>query len=127
MSFSQRKSSLRYEKWITRAGGRIRGIKKLSLLAKDLDISSSEEDQQTDDNDKEEVVNLGLLKLSNKDQMSKLYLLLKKLPEAIHFFLNEFIFPQYTRHQVIKLSESGQALGSNFLFPKVSNQFAIPD
>ncbi len=31
-------------------------------------------------------------------------------------YLNEFIFPAYMRHQIVKLSASGQALGGDMLF-----------
>lgn len=41
-----------------------------------------------------------------------------KLPDVIHWYLNEFIFPAYMRHQVIKLSSSGQELGGDMLFSR---------
>ena len=56
--------------------------------------------------------------------MSRIYNLFKRHPDVIHFYLNEEIFPKYTRHQVIKLSESGQALGSSMLFPRARIGFS---
>jgi hypothetical protein len=56
--------------------------------------------------------------------MVKVYKLLRCHSDVIHFHLNEFIFPKYTRHQIIKLSESGQALGSSVLFPKARIGFS---
>jgi hypothetical protein len=92
---------------------------------------------EVDDDNKPEVVPLRLLKRSNEDQMNKLYKLLypsiyrhfyprigdfdthrNKLPDVIHWYLNEFIFPAYMRHQVIKLSASGQELGGDMLFSR---------
>ncbi len=107
---------MRFEKWIKGAGGRIRGVRKLAILGDEEDeteVSLNEEEE-----DPQEVVCLQLLKLSNMDQMNRVFGLLHSHPESIHFYLNDFIFPQYTRHQIIKLSESGQALGSDMLFPK---------
>lgn len=40
------------------------------------------------------------------------------MPDVIHWYLNEFIFPAYMRHQVIKLSASGQELGGDMLFSR---------
>ena len=65
-----------------------------------------------------EVVPLRLLKRSNADQMAKLYALLKRSPAAIHWYLEQFIFPEYMRHQKVKLSASGQEVGGDLLFPR---------
>ena len=42
---------------------------------------------------------------------------LRKLPTAIHWYLEQTVFPTYTQHQRIKLSSSGQELGGAMLFP----------
>jgi hypothetical protein len=110
--YKQRQSSLRYSAWVVEAGGCIRGTSKY--------VVSEENDQKLgDDSEKEnEIVPLRLLKQSNQDQMQKLYKLLKFLPDAIHWYLTEFIFPTYMRHQQIKISESGQAIGGEMLFQR---------
>jgi hypothetical protein len=36
---------------------------------------------------------------------------------AIHWYLEQVVFPTYTQHQHIKLSASGQELGGAMLFP----------
>jgi hypothetical protein len=64
------------------------------------------------------VVSLRLLKRSNEEQMRKLFDLLKLLPDAIHFYLENFIFPVYTDTKVVKLSAAGQELGGEMLFKK---------
>lgn len=63
-----------------------------------------------------EVVPLRLLKRSNEEQMNQLFNLLRKLPDIIHWYLLEMIFPSYMRHQNIKLSVCGQELGGEILF-----------
>lgn len=92
-------------------------MRKLAILG-DEDEEDEKIQLNEDEDDPNEVVCLQLLKLSNLDQMQHVFLLLRSHAETIHFYLNDFIFSQYTRHQIIKLSESGQALGSDMLFPK---------
>jgi len=63
-----------------------------------------------------EVVPLRLLRLSALDQMKAIYKMWKHLPDSIHHYLTEFIFPQYMQHQVRKVSANGQAIGGDMLF-----------
>ena len=49
--------------------------------------------------------------------MNRLFELLRKLPTAIHWYLEQTVFPTYTQHQHVKLSSSGQELGGAMLFP----------
>ena len=60
---------------------------------------------------------LWLLKQSNEEQVTRLFELLRKLPTALHWYLEQAVFPSYTQHQHIKLSASGQELGGSMLFP----------
>ena len=62
------------------------------------------------------MVSLRFLKPSNQLQMDKLYKLFRLLPDAIHWYLNEFIFPVHTPQQIVKLSASGQEVGGDMLF-----------
>lgn len=48
--------------------------------------------------------------------MDKLFELISKTPDVIHWYLTEMIFPEYMRNQVKKLSASGQAVGGDMLF-----------
>ena len=50
--------------------------------------------------------------------MAKLFALLTRSPAAIHWYLEQFIFPEYMRHQKVKLSASGQEVGGDLLFPR---------
>ena len=121
--YAQRKSALRYNWWVREAGGRIRG----QATYKDDDQAS--EGQQAGEKkarkvsssipeeERVEVVALRLLKRSNEDQMRALYDLLRHLPDLIHFYLLEFIFPAAMRHQIVKLQASGQDIGGDMLFP----------
>lgn len=96
--YSERKSSIRYAQWVKMAGGKVRGSLNFQTIGKDKD--KMEEETQTEEDDSLEVVPLRLLKRSNEEQMQKLHSILFKLPDLIHWYLNEFIFPAYMRHQV---------------------------
>jgi hypothetical protein len=95
--YSERKSSIRYAQWVKMAGGKVRGSLNFQNLAKGKDKM---EEEETTEDDSLEVVPLRLLKRSNEEQMQKLHSILFKLPDLIHWYLNEFIFPAYMRHQV---------------------------
>jgi hypothetical protein len=100
----ERPSSRRHEAWVVAAGGRIRGLNK-----KDGDEAGKE------DGSGPEVIQLKFLQKSNKDQMAKLFRLLRREPLTIHYYLSKFIFPTYMLSQKIKLSASGQAIGGDML------------
>jgi hypothetical protein len=65
-----------------------------------------------------EVVQLKFLQKSNKEQMDKLYELIRYEPLVIHHYLQRNIFPQYMRSQRMKISASGQAVGGDMLVGK---------
>jgi hypothetical protein len=67
---------------------------------------------------KKEVVQLKFLQKSNKEQMDKLFQLIRYEPLAIHYYLQHSIFPYYMRSQRMKLSASGQAIGGDMLVGK---------
>lgn len=79
-------------------------------------VASSATSPSSADSDIQYVVPLRMLKPSNEDQMTALYELLRFLPELIHKYLCDTIFPAHMRHQVIKLSASGQEVGGDALF-----------
>jgi hypothetical protein len=49
-----------------------------------------------------EVLPLRHLKRSNTLEMKKLFQLLHKLPQTVHWYLVEFVFPSHMRHQRTK-------------------------
>ena len=109
---ADRASCLRYEAWVHASGGRIRGNKNTNAAAGEAVVQEEEDDLSR------EVVALKYLQNSNKEQMDKLYQLWKSQPLTIHYYLNRFIFPEYTRAQQLKLSASGQEVGGDALVGK---------
>ena len=65
-----------------------------------------------------EVVQLKFLQKSNKEQMDKLFELIRYEPSVIHHYLQRTIFPTYMRSQRMKISASGQAVGGDMLVGK---------
>ena len=121
--YQSRKSTVRYNRFVTAAGGRIRG-QQVYRDEEDEQKATPDGRKQRDrrssagaDDERVEVVALRLLKRSNEEQMRALYQLLRLLPDLIHWYLLEFIFPAEMRHQVTKLQASGQDLGGEMLFP----------
>ena len=84
--YARRQSSRRYNRWVREAGGRIRGQQQLRDEQQRVDeaqhAGKAEEERV-------EVVALRLLKRSNSEQMSRLFRLLRLLPELIHWYLLE--------------------------------------
>lgn len=78
-------------------------------------LSSLDSDEERAD---KEVVQLKFLQKSNKEQMDKLYELIRYEPTVIHYYLQRSIFPQYMRSQRMKISASGQAVGGDMLVNK---------
>lgn len=121
--YAQRPSSKLYEKWITLAGGVIKGREQLSSSAAAAVAPSTVAVKggaaaEDEEDDERVVVPLWLLKQSNDEQMAKLYKLLCKLPATIHWYLDQVTFPAYMKHQKVKISSSGQELGGAMLFSK---------
>ena len=104
---AERPSCIRHEAWVYASGGRIRGKKKIV----DGEVVPIPED----DDSSKEVVALKYLQNSNKEQMEKLYNLWQAQPLSIHYYLNRFIYPEYTRAQRLKFSASGQEVGGDTL------------
>ena len=135
-----RESSIRHEKWIYAAGGAIRGLKstrdgKVWNINNNMDVSASSSSTNasstasttTNNNDNnnieqqksnKEVVQLKFLQKSNKEQMDKLYELVRYEPLVIHHYLQNSVFPQFMRSQKLKISASGQAVGGDILVGK---------
>ena len=62
------------------------------------------------------VMDLELLQTGDARQMTALFALLRLEPEVIHHYLREVVFPRTMQQQRVKISASGQELGSDILF-----------
>ena len=109
--FGQRKSTIMHRQWVEAAGGVIKGsVKKTQKQAKD---EPSVENVVPDD---KVMVPLWLLKSSNDEQVSALFTLLRRLPDTIHWYLEQIVFPSFMQHQIIKISSSGTDIGGDIIF-----------
>ena len=59
-----------------------------------------------------------LVDLGDDEQCATLYRLLRRLPHVALHYLATHVFPTTCRHQGLKLSACGQALGGELLFKK---------
>lgn len=78
-------------------------------------MDEEEQERQEELRSRKEVVQLKFLQKSNKEQMDKLFDLIRYEPMTVHYYLQTMIFPQYMRSQRVKLSASGQAIGGDML------------
>jgi hypothetical protein len=121
--FNQRRTNIMYNRWVGAAGGRLLQSFKYDEKKKDeadeMGMQPSESivfDEET--GKRQDVLPLKLMKQANKEESDKLYKLFKRTPEVLHWYLCETIFPEYMRHQLSKLSASGQELGGNIMFQR---------
>ena len=116
--WKDRKTSIRYEAWVKAAGGIIRGAKDYrSLFEGDTSsnihstaaVTASQTPPPTGLTPATPaVVSLQMLKQSSRAQVYELYQLLRTLPDMIHWYLCEIIFPTYMKFQNSKISSCGQ-------------------
>ena len=109
--FGQRKSTIMHRQWVEAAGGVIKG----SVKKKQAKDEQSVENVVPDD---KVMVPLWLLKSSNDEQVSALFTLLRRLPDTIHWYLEQIVFPSFMQHQIIKISSSGTDIGGDIIFQK---------
>ena len=62
------------------------------------------------------VLPLPLFQPTDPQQLNRLFSLTRKLPQVIHYFLCNHIFPKTMNFQRLKVSACGHALGSDILF-----------
>ena len=62
------------------------------------------------------IVPLSIFQLSDRLQMRALFTRVRHLPDLVHFYLQQQVFPAVLQHQTTKLSASGQELGGSMLF-----------
>ena len=100
----KRPSAVMFQGWIFQAGGII-----VQCLGKDK--------TQDEGTDRTAVVSLDRLRMSNIEQVQTTFELLRLQAPVIELFLLH-LFPQYMRHQQLKISASAQELGSDMLFTR---------
>jgi len=61
---------------------------------------------------------LHIFQLSDRFQLNNLFKCVARLPELVHYYLDQMVFPAVLQHQETKISASGQELGGNMLFPR---------
>ena len=61
-------------------------------------------------------VPLELAQIEDELEMKRIYNRLHTHPGAVHFYLCEMVYPACIKQQKIKLSASGQELGSDMVF-----------
>ena len=59
---------------------------------------------------------LALFNPDNASEMLRLYHLVKDLPELVHYYLRQHVFPKTMNFQRLKISACGHELGSDILF-----------
>ena len=64
------------------------------------------------------VLPLPLFQPNDVKQIGKLYSLVRKLPQLIHYYLRQHVFPTTMNFQSLKVSACGHELGSSILFGK---------
>ncbi len=112
--FSQRKSCIMHRQWVEAAGGIIKGSVK-NTQAKD-EQSAENVVLQLQVPDDKIMVPLWLLNSSNDEQISALFKLLRRLPDIIHWYLEQIVFPSFMQHQILKISSSGTDIGGDIIF-----------
>eukprot|EP00760_Papus_ankaliazontas_P024689 PhM_4_TR2411/c0_g2_i1/m.74313 len=127
--FSQRRTNLMYVRWVRASRGKIMtsySYNQKKSEEEEMGMQPSEscaligeadiDDDEVDRIAGHEVLPLRLMTQANKNEFDKLFKLLRRTPEVIHWYLCENVFPEYMRHQATKLSASGQELGGDILF-----------
>ena len=112
--YHKRPTCKTYVKWVTEAGGEVRGMK--SLQNTKYDTKESKQDTKEEEEDKTEVWQLQLLDMADEEQEELVYGLLCKQPKLIEYYLHNFIFPETMENQGLRLCATGQALGGDLLF-----------
>jgi len=130
--YKKRTTTLLYNNWVKYAGGKVRGTKDerdyqendallgAELVAVTDELSAAIERAELSVRPDEDLFNdlwpLHLVDLRDEDQVNALYRLLYKLPHVVEYYLRNFVFPVTCRHQGVKLSACGQALGGDMVF-----------
>ena len=118
--YSKRPSSRQFVEWVHLAGGRVRGLGQDELLR----LSRLAGAPKTIAAQAPEVWPLRLMDMDDAEQFDPVFGLLCKLPQLVHHYLHNIIFPDVLKHQAMKISASGQELGGDMLFKGVWDSLA---
>jgi hypothetical protein len=105
-----RPAAIKYARWVREAGGSVAGsyrdltAAREHLRASDVDgtallDATDAAAAAVDGSSAVPVLPLDLLKRSNNNHMQPLFTLLRRSASVIHYYLREFVFPQYMRYQ----------------------------
>ncbi|CAK9023700.1 unnamed protein product [Durusdinium trenchii] len=108
----ERPTALRWKAWVEEAGA-VFCVKQREMDERQA-AEETGEDPRADKRPR--VLPLHLLEKTNAPQMQRLFELFRRLPSAIHFYLETNIFPNFMRFQEQKFSASGQEMGGSILF-----------
>eukprot|EP00930_Biecheleria_cincta_P027556 TRINITY_DN19334_c0_g1_i1.p1 TRINITY_DN19334_c0_g1~~TRINITY_DN19334_c0_g1_i1.p1 ORF type:complete len:4939 (-),score=993.22 TRINITY_DN19334_c0_g1_i1:298-13221(-) len=108
----ERPTALRWKSWVEEAGA-VFCVKQREMDEREAGTEQGE-DPRADKRPR--VLPLHLLEKTNAPQMQRLFELFRKLPSAIHFYLESNIYPNFMRFQEQKFSASGQEMGGSILF-----------
>jgi hypothetical protein len=131
--FKDRPSCQRFEQWVLSSGRRVRGSKRQeksvrrrvnvnshsvepSALSAKLGSDGTDMFWELFSDDDDLIWPLQLVDIRDREQFRVLYPLMRQLPHAVMYYLNDLIFPEVLAHQGLKLSTCGQELGGEMLF-----------
>eukprot|EP00941_MAST-03F_sp_MAST-3F-sp1_P005039 g5039.t1 len=118
--YNSRKANKTFIKWVSLAGGRVRGTKKVEQDENrnpNIALGAWKQGHRRSDVEIfQDIWPLQLIDLRDGEQMLPLFRLLRYQPNVIEAYLNSFVFPETCRHQGVKLSACGQSLGGSLLF-----------
>merc|ERR1712137_1086447 len=75
-------------------------------------------ESETSNKPSSSVLPLPLFQPNDRKQLSRLFTMTRRLPELIHYLLQQHIFPSCMNFQKLKVSACGHELGSDILFGK---------
>ena len=117
--FHKRPASLLYKSWVEEAGGKVRGPREGETDLNDVGLEGSffrSPINRPGVRGSDDIWPLHLLDLKDEQHMSVTYSLLRLIPQVIHYYLHNFVFPLVMEHHHEKISASGQDLGGEMLF-----------
>ena len=137
--YAKRRSARQFVEWVNLAGGRVRGTPREGEQVSPGPARSVAEafceglpspgarapaggwgdaEHPGGGADAREVWPLRLIDLDDDEQFDPVFALLRRLPQLIHRYLHDTIFPDVLKHQAVKISASGQELGGDMLFKR---------
>lgn len=107
----KRKSALLYINWVRMCGCCVTGTDDAEAARERKEAGGTSKFER-------EFLPLKLLDRSDMQQMEPLFGRFRRLPEFVHYYLEEITFPTFMRFQKQKLSASGEDMGGAILFKR---------